>query len=57
MTGSHVADVTVIGSGSWATAIVKMLSSNASKICWFVQFDEELKHLKKFHHNQILIRL
>jgi glycerol-3-phosphate dehydrogenase (NAD(P)+) len=52
MTGSHVADVTVIGSGSWATAIVKMLSSNASKICWFVQFDEELKHLKKFHHNQ-----
>lgn len=52
MKGSGVADVTVIGSGSWATAIVKMLCSNASKICWFVQFEDELKHLKKFHHNQ-----
>jgi glycerol-3-phosphate dehydrogenase (NAD(P)+) len=52
MTGSPEADVTVIGSGSWATAIVKMLSTNATKICWYVQIDEELKYLKKFHHNQ-----
>lgn len=52
MTGSGEADVTVIGSGSWATAIVKLLSSNASRICWFVQFEEELKYLKKYHHNQ-----
>jgi glycerol-3-phosphate dehydrogenase (NAD(P)+) len=48
----EMADVTVIGSGSWATAIVKMLCSNASKVCWFVQFEEELKYLKKHHHNQ-----
>jgi glycerol-3-phosphate dehydrogenase (NAD(P)+) len=52
MKGSGLADVTVIGSGSWATAIVKMLSTNASKICWFVQFEEELKYIRKFHHNQ-----
>lgn len=51
MTRSHDADVAVIGSGSWATAIVKLLSANTSKICWFIQFDEILKHLKKFHHN------
>lgn len=48
----EMADVTVIGSGSWATAIVKMLCSNASKVCWFVQFEDELKYLKKHHHNQ-----
>jgi len=52
MTGSHEADVTVIGSGSWATAIVKMLCTNASKTCWYIQSEEELKYLKKFHHNQ-----
>jgi glycerol-3-phosphate dehydrogenase (NAD(P)+) len=47
-----MADVTVIGSGSWATAIVKLLCPNVSKVCWFVQFEEELRYLKKFHHNQ-----
>jgi len=52
MTGSLEADVTVIGSGSWATAIVKMLCSNTSKVCWFIHFEEELKYLRKFHHNQ-----
>jgi glycerol-3-phosphate dehydrogenase (NAD(P)+) len=52
MTGSQEADVTVIGSGSWATAIVKMLCANTSRICWFIHFEEELKYLRKFHHNQ-----
>jgi glycerol-3-phosphate dehydrogenase (NAD(P)+) len=52
MKSTYEADVTVIGSGSWATAIVKMLCSNASKTCWFVKFEDELKYLKKFHHNQ-----
>ena len=52
MTFSRKADVTVIGSGSWGTAIVKMLSANASKISWYVHLEEELKYLKKYHHNQ-----
>ena len=52
MTGLHAAEVTVIGSGSWATAIVKMLCTNTSKVCWYIQFEEEFKYLKKFHHNQ-----
>ena len=43
MKRTGIADVTVIGSGSWATAIVKLLCTNASTICWFVQFEEELK--------------
>lgn len=45
------ADVTVIGSGSWATAIVKLLSSNASKICWYIHFDDIRKHIRKYNHN------
>jgi glycerol-3-phosphate dehydrogenase (NAD(P)+) len=51
MTRQHEAEVSVIGSGSWATAIVKLLSSNMSKISWFIQFDEILRHLKKYNHN------
>lgn len=52
MKGTGMADVTVIGSGSWATAIVKLLCTNVSTVCWFIHFQEELKYLKKFHHNQ-----
>ena len=45
------ADVTVVGSGSWATAIVKLLSSNVTRICWYIQFEDILRHIKKHHHN------
>jgi glycerol-3-phosphate dehydrogenase (NAD(P)+) len=51
MTRSYDADVTVIGSGSWATAIVKLLSTNTSRICWFIQYEDILRHLKKYNHN------
>lgn len=51
MTHKHEADVAVIGSGSWATAIVKLLSTGSGKICWYVQFDDILKHIKKHNHN------
>lgn len=51
MTNLSNCDVTVIGSGSWATAIVKLLSTNASRICWFIQQEDILKHLKKHNHN------
>jgi glycerol-3-phosphate dehydrogenase (NAD(P)+) len=51
MTLKHEADVAVIGSGSWATAIVKLLSTGSDRICWFIQFDEILRHIKKHHHN------
>ena len=51
MAGAGKADVTIVGSGSWATAIIKLLLPNTGRICWFIQFDDILKHIKKFHHN------
>jgi glycerol-3-phosphate dehydrogenase (NAD(P)+) len=51
MTNHINSDVTVIGSGSWATAIVKLLCANASKITWYIHEEDILKHLKKHHHN------
>ena len=45
------ADVTVIGSGSWATAIVKLLSSNTEKIGWYIREKEIIDHIGKHNHN------
>jgi len=51
MKGEIRADVTVVGSGSWATAIVKLLTTNTSKICWYIQFDDILKHISRHRNN------
>jgi glycerol-3-phosphate dehydrogenase (NAD(P)+) len=43
--------VSVIGGGSWATAIVKILSNNVQKINWWVRSSETVDFVKKYHHN------
>ncbi|WP_228852746.1 NAD(P)H-dependent glycerol-3-phosphate dehydrogenase [Aegicerativicinus sediminis] len=41
----------VFGSGSWATAIVKMLSENLDEIGWYMRSVYIKEHLKKQKHN------
>lgn len=43
--------VAVIGGGTWATALVKILSENDVKIKWWLRKPEYVKHIKNFHHN------
>ncbi|MBI3518650.1 MAG: NAD(P)H-dependent glycerol-3-phosphate dehydrogenase [Bacteroidetes bacterium] len=43
--------IAVIGSGSWATAIVKILSNNAGKIGWYFRNQSDIEHMKQYGHN------
>lgn len=43
--------VCVIGGGSWATAIVKMLCENLDEVGWYMRSTYAIEHLKRHGHN------
>lgn len=43
--------IAVFGSGSWATAIVKMLCENLDTVGWYMRSEQSLAYIKENKHN------
>ena len=43
--------VAVFGGGSWATAIVKMLSENLTTVGWYMRSESSIEYIKENKHN------
>ncbi len=48
---SNQTKIAVLGGGSWATAIVKMLSENLNTIGWYMRSVYAIEHIKRNKHN------
>ena len=47
------AQIAVIGGGSWATALVKILCNNSKNVGWWVRSKETADYINKYHHNPV----
>jgi len=43
--------IAVIGGGSWATAIIKMISKQKENIAWWMRNEKTIQHIKNKSHN------
>lgn len=48
--------IAVIGGGSWATALVKIVTENNGSVGWWIRNEDNIQHLKLHKHNPNYLR-
>lgn len=48
---NHSTRITVLGGGSWATALMKLLLNNHQEVGWYIRNKETVHHIKAYRHN------
>lgn len=51
----NLGKIAVIGSGSWATALAKLLLNNNARINWYVRNSERIEEFIRYHHNPVYL--
>ncbi len=50
-TPNNMPSLSIIGAGSWATALCKIFSESGTQIKWWFHREEDAQHFKQFFHN------
>ena len=49
--GGFPGKIAIIGSGSWATAVAKIMLESVPEIWWYVRRDETIEEFRRYEHN------
>ena len=47
--------IAVLGGGSWATALAKMLLNNMDRISWYMRRPDRIEEFIKYRHNPVYL--